>query len=205
MSRTASPETYFAAAMGLLAGPGLPALRIGRLCREVGVTSGSFYHHFENWDAFVAALLEHWAGEEVDRILVLVRREPDPVERVHLMKRLALTVPHAAETAIRRWAGTDAVVAAAQQRVDDRRREALREVLGPLLDDEGLVATLAEVGLSLLVGHQQLHHSGPPVDLAAQLDQFETLVRAHAVAHLDRRVSADRPTGRAGSGAPSRR
>lgn len=180
MAPTASPGTFFASAMELLSGPGLPALRIGRLCREVGVTSGSFYHHFSNWDAFVAALLEHWAGEEVDRILELVRREPDPVERVQVVKRLALTVPHGAETAIRRWAGTDAVVAAAQQRVDDRRREALREVLAPLVDDETLVATLAEVGLSLLVGHQQLHHSGPPVDLAAQLDQFEVLVRCYA-------------------------
>ncbi|MCD2189503.1 MULTISPECIES: TetR/AcrR family transcriptional regulator [Actinomycetospora] len=188
MSRTASPETYFAAAMRLLAGPGLPALRIGRLCREVGVTSGSFYHHFGNWDGFVAALLEHWSQEEVDRIVELVRREPDPVGRVELMKRLALTVPHAAETAIRRWAGTDELVAAAQQRVDDRRREALREVLGPLLDDDALTATLAEVALSLLVGHQQLHHSGPSVGLGAQLDQFEILVRSHATAALERRV-----------------
>ncbi|WP_018330869.1 TetR/AcrR family transcriptional regulator [Actinomycetospora chiangmaiensis] len=191
MSRTASPETYFAAAMRLLAGPGLPALRIGRLCREVGVTSGSFYHHFGNWDGFVAGLLEHWTQEEVHRLVELVRRESDPVERVELMKRLALTVPHEAETAIRRWAGTDEVVAAAQQRVDDLRRDALREVLAPLIADEELTATLAEVALSVLVGHQQLHHSGPPVDLAAQLDQFEVLVRGHATAALERRVSTD--------------
>ncbi|MDL5155399.1 TetR/AcrR family transcriptional regulator [Actinomycetospora termitidis] len=180
MARTASRERFFAAAMALLAGPGLPALRIGRLCREVGVTSGSFYHHFGSWDGFVAALLEHWAQEEVHRVAALVRREPDPLERVQLTKRLAVTVPHAAETAIRRWAGTDEAVAAAQQRVDDGRREVLREVLGPLIGDAELTATLAEVGLSLLVGHQQLHHSGPPVDLAAQLDQFEVLVRSSA-------------------------
>ncbi len=109
MARTATPETFFDAAMRLLAGPGLPALRIGRLCREVGVTSGSFYHHFGSWDGFVAALLQHWAAEEVDRPLELVRRAQvdDPVERVTLLKGLALTIPHDAETAIRRWAGTD--------------------------------------------------------------------------------------------------
>ena len=133
MARSASPESFFDAAMRLLAGPGLPALRIGRLCREVGVTSGSFYHHFGNWDGFVAALLDHWATEEVDRLLDLVRREQDPLERVELLKGLALTVPHDAETAIRRWAGTDEVVAAAQQRVDDRRRDAVREVLAPVI------------------------------------------------------------------------
>jgi AcrR family transcriptional regulator len=182
MARSATPETYFDAAMRLLAGPGLPTLRIGRLCREVGVTSGSFYHHFGSWDGFVAALLEHWAAEEVDRPLELVRRAEveDPGERVTLLKGLALTIPHAAETAIRRWAGSDPAVAAAQQRVDDGRRAAVREVIAPLVGDETLTATLAEVGLSLLVGHQQLHHAGPPVDLAAQLDLFEVLVRSHA-------------------------
>jgi AcrR family transcriptional regulator len=190
MARTASPADFFEAAMRLLAGPGLPALRIGRLCREVGVTSGSFYHHFGNWDGFVAALLDHWATEEVDRLLELVRREKDPVERVELLKGLALTVPHDAETAIRRWAGTDEVVAAAQQRVDDRRREAVREVLSPLIADEALTATLAEVGLSLLVGHQQLHGGGPAVDLASQLDQFALLVRSHAGHDVEAAVDA---------------
>jgi AcrR family transcriptional regulator len=200
MARTATPETVFDAALRLLAGPGLPALRIGRICSEVGVTSGSFYHHFGSWDGFVAALLDHWAAEEVDRPLELVRRAEveDPGERVTLLKGLALTIPHDAETAIRRWAGTDAVVAAAQQRVDDGRRDAVREVIAPLIADPALVATLAEVGLSLLVGHQQLHHAGPPVDLADLLDQFELLVRSHAGA-------PGAPTGSAGSAAPSRR
>ena len=202
MARSATPETFFAAAMRLLAGPGLPSLRIGRLCREVGVTSGSFYHHFGSWDGFVVALLEHWAAEEVDRPLELVRRAEvqDPGERVTLLKGLALTIPHDAETAIRRWAGSDAAVAAAQQRVDDGRRAAVREVIAPLIDDETLTATLAEVGLSLLVGHQQLHHAGPPVDLAAQLDLFEVLVRHHA-----HRPADQLPTGASGSASPSRR
>ncbi|NMO91939.1 TetR/AcrR family transcriptional regulator [Actinomycetospora sp. TBRC 11914] len=182
MARTATPVTFFDAALRLLAGPGLPALRIGRLCGEVGVTSGSFYHHFGSWDGFVAALLDHWAAEEVDRPLELVRRADvrDPGERVTLLKGLALTIPHDAETAIRRWAGTDTAVAAAQQRVDDGRRDAVREVIAPLIADPALVAVLAEVGLSLLVGHQQLHHGGPPVDLSDLLDQFELLVRSHA-------------------------
>lgn len=181
MARSATPEMFFDQAMRTLAGPGLPALRIGRLCAAVGVTSGSFYHHFGNWDGFVAALLEHWAIEEVDRIVALVAGRPDPFERVELLKRLALTLPHEAETAIRRWAGTDPVVAAAQARVDDGRRAALREILAPVVPDAARRATLAEVGMSILVGHQQLHGGGPAVDLSDQLDQFELLVRAHAL------------------------
>lgn len=187
MARTATPEDFFAAAFRLLAEPGLPALRIGRLCREVGVTSGSFYHHFGGWDGFVAALLEHWSREEVDRIVELVRREDDVVERVELLKGLALTVPHDAERAIRRWAGTDTVVADAQRRVDERRRDALGEVLAPLINDDRLTATLADVGLSVMIGHQQLAAEGT-ADLAALLDQFALLVELHTVQGFDARL-----------------
>ena len=186
MAHSVTPGMFFDQAMRTLAGPGLPALRIGRLCAAVGVTSGSFYHHFGNWDGFVAALLEHWTTEEVDRIVAMVSARPDPVERVELLKRLALTLPHGAETAIRRWAGTDAVVAAAQARVDERRRHALREILAPLVGDPTVGATLAEVGMSILVGHQQLHGTGPAVDLDVQLDQYELLVRAHALGLVGR-------------------
>ena len=181
MTRSVTRGTFFDQAMRTLAGPGLPALRIGRLCAAVGVTSGSFYHHFGSWDGFVAALLEHWTTEEVDRIAAMVSARPDPVERVEMLKRLALTVPHDAETAIRRWAGTDPVVAAAQRQVDERRRRTLRDVLGGLIADEDLCATLAEVGMSILVGHQQLHRTGPGPDLDLQFDQYEILVRRHAL------------------------
>lgn len=178
MARTVTPALFFEQAMTTLAGPGLPALRIGRLCTALGVTSGSFYHHFGSWEGFVRAFLDHWAREESDRVEGMVAR-CDPDERVVLLKHLALALPHEAETAIRRWAGTDAVVAAAQVRVDEGRRRTLRAVLAPVVG-EALAPTLGEVGMSILVGHQQLHGHGPPVDLAAQLDQFELLVRTHA-------------------------
>ena len=186
MTRSVTPEIFFDQAIRTLAGPGLPALRIGRLCAAVGVTSGSFYHHFGNWDGFVAALLEYWTTEEVDRVAAMVSARPDPGERVELLKRLALTLPHSAETAIRRWAGTEPVVAVAQAHVDERRRSTLREVLGGLIADPALRATLAEVGMSILVGHQQLHRTGPALDLGAQLDQYELLVRAHALGLVER-------------------
>ncbi len=191
MSRYATPEQFFAAAMGLLAGPGLPALRIGRLCREVGVTSGSFYHHFTNWDAFVAALLAHWTDDQVERVARLVRDEGDPVRRVEVIERLALAVPHEAETAIRSWAATDEVVAAAQRRVDQRRREVLTEVVLPLMGDERLASTLAELGLSILVGYQQRHdRDDSSVPLAALFEQYAGLVRQHTVQAYDARLAA---------------
>ena len=80
---TATPRSYFDEALRVLAREGRNGLRIGRLCAALGVTSGSFYHHFGGWDGFVAALLEHWEREEVGRIVELVNARDDPLERVH--------------------------------------------------------------------------------------------------------------------------
>ena len=185
MARSATPTVFFDQAMRTLAGPGRGGLRIGPLCAAVGVTSGSFYHHFGSWDGFVAALLEHWATEEVDRIGEIVRARTDPLERIALLKDLSLSVPHEAEAAIRAWSGTDPVVAAAQRRVDEGRRAVLVDVLAPVVADTELRATLAEVGMGILIGHQTLRGEGPGADLADKLDQFELLVRAHARGELD--------------------
>jgi len=179
MAHQATPGTFFDAALRILAGSGRNGLRIGHLCRAVGVTSGSFYHHFGSWEGFVSALLEHWEQEQTSRIVALVSSDDDPLHRIRLLKELAVDLPHDAETAIRGWAGTDAAVAAAQRRVDERRRAALRDVLDPVIADPDLRALLAEMGMSVLVGYQQSLADGGGADLAAMLDQFELLVRGH--------------------------
>lgn len=177
---TATPQAYFDQALRLLAREGRNGLRIGRLCAGLGVTSGSFYHHFGSWEGFVAALLEHWEREEVGRIVELVNASDDPGERITRMKHLALTVPHEAETAIRAWATVDPTVEAAQRAVDRGRLRALSDVLAPVVVDAERRERLAALGVAVLAGHQQIA-GVTGVDLAALLEEFETLVRMHAV------------------------
>jgi AcrR family transcriptional regulator len=176
---TATRQAYFDQALRLLAHEGRNGLRIGRLCAAVGVTSGSFYHHFGSWERFVAALLEHWEREEVGRIVELVNASDDPVERVTRMKYLALTVPHEAETAIRAWATVDPTVEAAQRAVDRGRLRALADVLTPVVADADRRERLAALGVAVLAGHQQIA-GVTGVELSALLEEFELAVRAHA-------------------------
>lgn len=176
---TATPQDYFERALRLLAREGRNGLRISRLCAAVGVTSGSFYHHFGSWDGFVSGLLEHWEREEVGRIVELVHASDDPHERVTLTKHLALTIPHEAETAIRAWATVDPVVEAAQRAVDRGRVQALADVLAPVVGDVAARERLAAFGIAVLAGHQQIA-GVVDVELSSLLDEFEVAVRAHA-------------------------
>ncbi|WP_225922733.1 hypothetical protein [Pseudonocardia oceani] len=91
-----------------------------------------------------------------------------------------MTVPHAAEAAIRVWAALDPDVGRAQRRVDDERRASVRWVVSGIVDDPVVVERLAVLGLSVLVGFQQTCAPPVPEVLAGLLDDVESVVRAHS-------------------------
>ncbi|MFC5138145.1 TetR/AcrR family transcriptional regulator [Actinomycetospora rhizophila] len=167
-----SREGFFDAAMTLLARQGRSGLRLAALCRAVGVTSGSFYHHFGGWDGFVDALLEHWETVDTRRLAEIAGREPDPEGRLDVLKHLALTFPHEAETAIRSWAHGDARVAVVQERVDEQRRRVVLDALVAAGTDEQRAGRLADLALAVLIGSQQ--RLGP-TDVGELLALFEEL------------------------------
>jgi AcrR family transcriptional regulator len=169
-------EEYFAAAMSTLATSGHSALKIGVLCKRLGVTTGSFYHYFGSLDGFVDALLEYWEREQTIRIVRLATAPDDPVERMHRMKELALTVPHDAEAGIRAWSKSNAAVAVTQKRVDAERVDALRKVISGIIDDRAHAELLATIGITLLVGLQQWRSPVDLQELSTVFDEFEAVI-----------------------------
>ena len=57
---------YFDAGLELLASGGIGAVTISALCYRLGVTKGSFYHHFSSQTEFQDELLAYWASERAD-------------------------------------------------------------------------------------------------------------------------------------------
>ncbi|PVZ05879.1 TetR/AcrR family transcriptional regulator [Actinomycetospora cinnamomea] len=189
-------EGFFAAAMALLARDGRAGLRLATLCRDVGVTSGSFYHHFGGWDGFVDALLAHWEAVDTHRLAELAAREPDPEGRLDVLKHLALTFPHEAETAIRAWAHGDERVAAVQARVDEHRHRVVAEALVAADVEPERADRLADLALAVLIGRQQLLG---PTDVGELLRVFDL------VSDLGRHDDPDHSRGAGGSLAASNR
>lgn len=46
------------------------------------MTKGSFYWHFANREALLAAVLERWEQRETEQVIERVRAEPDPRRRI---------------------------------------------------------------------------------------------------------------------------
>lgn len=176
----ATPRDYFDAALEVLAEHGFTELNVGRLCRALGVTSGSFYHHFGGWPGFVDQLLAYWENRQV---LILRERnfgEAGPVADFAALMDLTLGLHHEAEAAIRAWAVNDETVRAAQKRVDEARLRTVGKAVKGIVGDRERARTLTSLGMAMLVGHQQLASTGEHSDLAALLAEYTGLVRSQA-------------------------
>lgn len=123
-------ERWLETALNVLATEGGARLRIDSLVKNLGVTKGSFYHHFKNRDEFVRALIDYWSKEFTESVINDVNSsEASPSERL-----LSLTQYVEAEgldqfdIAFRSWAAQDPVVAEALKEVDRRRYEFVKGV-----------------------------------------------------------------------------
>lgn len=123
MSPTSAPKAraprlgvddWTARGLALLTQEGVGAIKISRLCSDLGVTKGSFYWHFQDLESFMSAVAQRWCAEtgEALRGLVELDRLP-PLERIRAMAlRLVDDEWWSVERALREWAHSDPDVAA---------------------------------------------------------------------------------------------
>lgn len=107
--------------LSLLREEGMHALTIERLCGALGRTKGSFYHHFRDLDAYLAALLVRWEKMLTDQPMIQAASEPDPQKRAARLGAVVAGLDHQLDLSIRAWALWDERAKGAMQRVDARR------------------------------------------------------------------------------------
>lgn len=167
-----TPEDYFREALAVLGEYGSDALTIAVLCERLGITKGSFYHHFGGMPGFVSQLLDYWEREHSARLIRISKAQPDPTLRIHTLTEMGVGLPHASEAAIRAWARSSPEVAEATARVDRRRERHLVDAISALGIDRPRARVLARLGISVLIGVQQREH---PVDLKRLRQMFEAV------------------------------
>jgi len=175
-----SKDRYYSCAFEMLAESGFKDINVGALCRRLGVTSGSFYHHFGGWDGFVAALLDRWENRQI--VLLRERQFGSQGAMTDLDALLELTVglPHQAEAALRAWAANSEAVRLGVDRVDEDRRTTIERVITRIVGDETAARHLTSLGACLLVGHQQLLISGRQSELSTLLAVYRELILSHS-------------------------
>lgn len=104
-----SKEAWLEKALTLLAAEGPSRIRIENIAQALGVTKGSFYHHFADRGDFVRCLIQYWDEKYTREVTAKPELQQGTAqERLwHLMLAIAnLGLAHY-DAAIRSWAGSD--------------------------------------------------------------------------------------------------
>lgn len=169
-----SQDAWLAAGFVALADGGVDALRVEPLAERLGVTKGSFYHHFANRRALHVAMLDAWERRGTTEIIDDVDAVGStPADRLrHLAHRTMRPEPtnDAIENAIRAWAATDDVAAAAIRRVDERRLTYTAALLRAVGMSPAQARRRARLLYRVLIGEFVWRSSGGPTATRADID-----------------------------------
>jgi AcrR family transcriptional regulator len=100
---------WLEAGQKLLRSSGVTGLKLRLLARSLNISTGSFYHHFADFDLYLGELARYYSGEQLEDNLRLVkRRAATPFERLLCASQLAqdLELPELI-AAMRAWARHD--------------------------------------------------------------------------------------------------
>jgi AcrR family transcriptional regulator len=147
-------STWIDAGLQALAAGGPDAVRVDLLAKALGVTRGGFYHHFAGRQVFLDALLDAWEQRCTDDVLARVEEEGGDarakVRRAGMLTFSRELLP--IDLAVRDWARRDKSVARRLRRVDNRRMDYLRALIGTFSDDPDEVEAQGMLAFSLAIG-----------------------------------------------------
>jgi AcrR family transcriptional regulator len=164
-----TPRDWLEAGQSLLRRGGLRALKLRPLAEELRVSTGSFYHHFPDFDAYQGKLADFYAETQVEDLVDSIRRTAgDPIDRIRLLgqtvrrrggSRIAI--------AMRAWAESDPRAQIAVERHDDILMAFLRDCLMAIGFDEHAANVRAYALMTLGLG--KVH--APYLDMATLFEE----------------------------------
>jgi len=149
----------------VLAAEGAPGVRIDRIAARLGLSKGSFHHHFAGADGYKRDLLAHYESLSVDALESAIAGVGDDASTRDVLGALTamIRVDDAGlyrpelDVAVRAWSTTDPDVRAVQQRIDTTRIDALARVWSRAAPDaaearrSALLPYLVAVGAAVVV------------------------------------------------------
>jgi len=146
------PEDWIRAAFARLASEGIEAVRVELLARDLGVSKGSFYWHFQDREELLGRMFDRWEKEEIDWL-------DETVITPKAAARWARFVHHCTdqqlarlESAMRTWARRDERVAARIAAIEKKRTAHIASVLRAIGFAPAPAEPWAEITLLVYLG-----------------------------------------------------
>ncbi len=162
MGHRLSLDDWTARALDLLISEGVGALKVARLCRELGVTKGSFYWHFADLEALKKAVADRWCEQtRADLNQTSALSDVPPLERIRMMAAgLLEDRSWSVERTLREWARSDPqvaeTIAESERHVFALVEDALKELGHSDRDARLRAGLLVYAGIGFAHGQQSL-------------------------------------------------
>ncbi len=175
-----SHDQWIGGAFEALIEGGIESLRVEPMASRLGVTKGSFYHHFANRRALHLAMLDEWERVGTSQIIDRVEgAQTDPLAQLHALALETMggdARVDAIETAMRAWAREDDVVAAALARVDGRRVAFVVDLLQAIGLPTRLAKQRATMMYRVLIGEFSWRLAGGPRSTKQEISNLVDLL-----------------------------
>jgi AcrR family transcriptional regulator len=164
----------------ILADSGTGGLTIESLSARLGLSKGSFYHHFDGMPGYRQALLEYFEERESRDFIERANAAPEPAGEPRLRHIVADVMAAEGgrprlENAVRSWASSDPVAREFVDRIDHARVDFLREQFEAMNLEQQAAADYARIAHLMSIGAA---HTLPPLAPAEIVRLWDRLLAA---------------------------
>ena len=145
-------QDWLLAGLATLGSGGVDGLKIDRMADTLGVTKGSFYHHFEGARDFEEQLVAYWAGPYLSTAAGVPDDPGACLALLDLLMEEAYSPMTEPEIAIRNWAHRDERVRSTVEQVDAARSGFLVGLFWVLSGDERQARLMADLLFTMSIG-----------------------------------------------------
>ena len=151
-------EDWLNEAKQILIESGFAKLTLENLLNRLGVTHGSFYHHFKNRQELTEALLKQWRKEMTQDVVAAAANIADVDQRAKTLIKIgqSFTDQTQLEIAFRSQARIDPMVCEYVQEVDELRIQNCTQLANAIFGDSPKAKIFGKLAHALFVGSQQM-------------------------------------------------
>jgi AcrR family transcriptional regulator len=149
-----SKKDWLSAGFDILETDGFTKVTIENLCGALGVTKGSFYHHFENIGAYTVALMDFWLEENTLKVIQDVERSESGKDTA--MLEMVAILRHKLELHIRAWGFSNPYVREVVAKADELRLAYLTELMLRMGRDYQTSREQAMLNIAIMIGIQHI-------------------------------------------------
>lgn len=186
----AARDRWLDEGLRVLAAEGWAGVRIDRIATRLGLSKGSFHHHFAGADGYKRDLLDRYETASIDALESAVASLGSEASTEDVLRGLTKLIGAAGtdlfrpqlDAAVRAWSTSDSEVRAVLQRVDSARLDALTRVWQRTIPDPVQARRAATLPYLLAVGAAMIVPPTDSGDLHALYEMLLPLVPVTAAA-----------------------